>query len=445
MDRRSGRELTLASSTLILTPVPWVAWWLICSWQAGWLVAKTLLKDAMEAALDQPSADTEPDSTEYQQVLEATLGDPFSCNNRIRVLRNGVEIFPPMLEAIRQARFSVELLTFIYWQGDIAEQFAQALTERARAGVRVRVILDAIGALKMPKALVEQMRSAGVDIVWFRPTVRWKLWELDNRTHRKVLVCDDRIAFTGGVGIAEEWEGNARDPNEWRDTHFQIEGPAVQGLQAAFIDNWVESGRAVRDDVAKVARAQAPQPVGESRIRVMKTAAAVNWSPIATTFHVLLAMARHKVRITTAYFVPNAAMVKLLKETVQCGVDVQVLVPGPYHDHRVAQLAQEDEYVPLMKAGVRMWAYQPSMLHAKVVTVDDEVACVGSANFNQRSMSKDDEVALLILDETVLSELDRHFEEDCSRAEELRAEDFRRHGLFRKIKAKTMGLFRHQM
>ncbi|MFC3662930.1 phospholipase D-like domain-containing protein [Modicisalibacter luteus] len=360
------------------------------------------------------------------------------------VLRNGIEIFPLMLEAIRQARFSVDFLTFVYWKGEVARQFADGLTERASAGVRVRVILDAIGALKMSKTLIERMRAAGVDVVWFRPLARWKLWELDNRTHRKVLVCDSQTAFTGGVGIAEEWEGDARNPDEWRDTHFQVEGPAVHGLQAAFLDNWVEAGQSVHDDVAQLAHAEALKPVGKSQVQVVKTTAAANWSPIATLFHVLLTLARHKVRITTAYFVPNAAMVQLLKETVQRGVDVQILVPGPHHNHRMAQLAQEDEYAPLIQAGVRMWAYQPSMLHAKAVTVDDTVACVGSANFDQRSMSKDDELALVILDEVVLSELDRHFEEGRTHAIEMRAEDYRQRGLLRRARAAVAGLFRNQ-
>ncbi|WP_217646207.1 phospholipase D-like domain-containing protein [Halomonas korlensis] len=360
------------------------------------------------------------------------------------MLRNGIEIFPPMIEAIRQACFSVDLLTFVYWKGAVARRFADALIERAKAGVRVRVILDAIGALKMSKSLIEQMRAAGVHVAWFRPPARWQFWKLDNRTHRKVLVCDGRIAFTGGVGIAEEWEGDARNPNEWRDTHFQVEGPAVPGLQAAFLDNWVEAGRPMQDDVTQIGYAETLQPLGKSHIQVVKTTAAVNWSPIATLFHVLLTLARHKVRITTAYFVPNAAMVQLLKKTAQRGVDVQVLIPGPHHNHRMAQLAQEDEYVPLMQAGVRMWRYQPSMLHAKIITVDDVVACVGSANFDQRSMSKDDELALLILDEAVLSELDRHFEEDRTRAMEMHAEDYHQLDLFRRAKTTVASLFRNQ-
>lgn len=395
--------------------------------------------------MNQSSTTSKSTAIDYQEALETTLGIPFSCGNRVRVLRNGVEIFPPMLEAIRQARSSIEFLTFIYWKGDIAREFAEALAERARAGVQVRVILDAVGAGRMSEEWLESMNAAGVDIVWFRPPVRWKIWEVDNRTHRKVLVCDGRVAFTGGVGISEEWEGDTRNPNEWRDTHFQIEGPAVNGVRSAFIDNWVETDRSVRDEVTQILRAESLEPRGETKIQAMKTSAAVNWSPIATMFHVLLTLARHKVRISTAYFVPNPGMVRLLQETVQRGVDVQILIPGPYHDQRVAQLAQEDEYAPLLEAGVRMWAYQPTMMHAKVAIIDDSVACVGSANFNQRSMSKDDELALLLIDETIMRELDRHFEEDCLRAVEMRAEDYRQRGPFRKLKAKFLGLFRQQM
>lgn len=281
-------------------------------------------------------------------------------------------------------------------------------------------------------------------VAWFRPPVRWKLWKLDNRTHRKVLVCDGSIAFTGGVGIAEQWEGDARNPNEWRDTHFQVEGPAVQGLQAAFLDNWVETGQTVREDVAQLMGAQALKPIGKSQIQVIRTTATVNWSPIATLFRVLLNLAKHKVRITTGYFVPNADLLQLLKETVQRGVDVQVLLPGPHHNHPTAQWAQMDEYIPLLQAGVRIWEYQPSMLHAKTVTVDDTVACIGSANFDQRSMSKDDELALLILDEGVLSELDRHFKEDCRRAKQMRAEDCRQRGLLKRAKTVVASLFKSQ-
>jgi len=395
--------------------------------------------------LNHTSAASESTPIDYQEALERTLGAPFTAGNQVKVLRNGIEIFPSMLEAIRQAHSTIEFLTFIYWTGDIAQEFAEALSERARAGVQVRVILDAVGAAKMSNEWLDSMNAAGVDIAWFRPPVRWKIWEVDNRTHRKVLVCDDKVAFTGGVGISKEWEGDTRNSDEWRDTHFRIEGPAVNGVRAAFTDNWVETDRSVRDEVEQMLHAKPRDAVGSCRIQAIKTSAAVNWSPIATMFHVLLTLARHKVRIATAYFVPDPGMVRLLKETAERGVDIEILIPGPHHDERVAQLAQEDEYIPLLQAGVRMWAYQPSMMHTKTVIIDDAVACIGSANFNQRSMSKDDELALLLIDDTTVRELDGHFDEDCARATELTTEHLHRRGPLRKLLAKFVGLFRQQM
>lgn len=384
----------------------------------------------------------EPSPAEYQRVLEATLGIPFSRGNRVQVLRNGVEIFPSMLQAIRGARCSVELLTFVYWKGDIAWRFADALAERAETGVQVRLILDALGTLKMPRELVERMRTAGVDVVWFRPLLRRTFWQVDKRTHRKVLVCDGRIAFTGGVGIAEEWEGDARNAREWRETHFQVEGPAVNGLRAAFIENWLETRRPLCSDMIN---SRSLEPAGEALVQPIKTSAAVHWSTIATLMRLVLTLARRKVRITTAYFVPHAALMPLLFDAVKRGVDVQILVPGPHHDHPVAQLAREGEYAALMEAGVRMWAYQPTMLHAKVITVDDTLACVGSANFDHRSMIKDDEVAMNILDESVVHLLDQQFTEDCERAVELAPEDYRRRGLLRKAKVGMIDLFRREL
>lgn len=379
-------------------------------------------------------------SKSYQDTLEATLGIPFTPGNTVRVLRNGVEIFPAMLEAIANARKTIEFLTFVYWTGDIAQKFAHALAERARAGVKVRVILDAIGAGSMDSGLVDEMEKAGVEVVWFRPPTRWKVWQIDHRTHRKVLVCDGSVGFTGGVGIAKEWEGDARDECEWRDTHFEVRGPAVHGLRAAFIDNWVESDRPIGPiDVPPL------HPDGSALVQVMKGSAAVNWSAIATMFHVMLVTARHKVRITTAYFVPDPIMVELLIKTAGRGVDVQILIPGPHMDERLAQLAQEHAYEPMIEAGIRIWSYQPSMMHAKILTVDDTVATVGSANFNQRSMSKDDELVMLVIDAEILATLDRHFEEDIQRAVEMDASDVRHRSPVRKLASRFVSMFRQEM
>ena len=385
-------------------------------------------------------ADSLPSAEDYQHTLESTLGIPFAAGNSIRVLRNGDEIFPAMLEAIAAARETIEFLTFVYWKGAIARRFADALSARARDGVRVRVILDAIGAGAMDRTLVEQMQDAGVCVVWFRQPLRWKVWQIDHRTHRKVLVCDGRVGFTGGVGIAEEWEGDARCPAEWRDTHFEVRGPAVHGLRAAFIDNWVEAERPL--DLLPVPELAHE---GEALIQVMKGSAAVNWSAIATMFHAMLALARHKLRITTAYFVPDPAMIERLIETARRGVDVQILIPGPHMDERLAELAQEHTYASMLEAGVRIFAYQPCMMHAKLLTVDDTVAVVGSANFNQRSMSKDDELVMLVIDPPLLATLDRHFEEDRRRSIEFDIDSLEHRGPVRKLTSRFVSLFRQEM
>lgn len=355
--------------------------------------------------------EADDDTDRLVRAVETALGVSFTGGNEIRVLRNGDEIFPAMLRAIEEAREYVDLLTYIYWAGEIAERFAIALAERARAGVDVRVILDAIGAMKMSRDLVELMEEAGVTVHWFRkPT--WRVWRTSHRTHRKVLVCDGRVGFTGGIGIAEEWCGDARDPTEWRDTHFEVRGPAVAGLQASFTGNWVEGMREASELTRRVSR----EEPGSAAAMVVRSVAAIGWSDVATLLWTLLSQARRRVRIATAYFVPDDRTCKLLCETARRGVDVEVLVPGPYTDLRVCQLARAGEVAPLLEAGVRIHRYQPTMMHAKIVLVDDAVALVGSPNVNHRSMMHDDETCLVIADREVIETLDRHYDEDVSRS-----------------------------
>jgi cardiolipin synthase A/B len=341
-------------------------------------------------------------------VLEGLLGIPATAGNRIDVLRNGDEIFPAMLQAIEEAERSIDFLTFIYWTGQIAEDFADALAKRAAAGVRVRVLLDGVGARLMDKGLADRMTEAGAEVQWFRPPVQWRVWQVEHRTHRKVLVCDERVGFTGGVGIAEEWCGDARHPGEWRDTHFRVRGPAVDGLRGAFIGNWLETGQALfdEDEFADV------EPAGEACVQVVRGGAGVGWSDIAILLRALVQLAEHRVRITTAYFTPDKTFIRLLCEAVERGVQVQVLTPGPHADKRIVQLASEADYEALLDAGVELWNYQPTMLHAKVVTVDDAVACVGSSNINSRSMARDDEVSMVLFDPELTAVLDGHADED---------------------------------
>jgi cardiolipin synthase len=363
--------------------------------------------------------------------LEGVLGLPFTDGNRVTPLRNGDEIFPAMLEAIRAAESTVEMVTFVYWTGEIAETFARTLADRARAGLDVRVVLDSFGAHSMSRALVDGMEEAGVKITWFRPLGNWKLWTAGHRTHRKVLVVDQRIGFAGGVGIAEEWEGNARDPSEWRDTHFRIEGPAVLGLRAAFFSNWAETDRSA---IRQVVDSEPLPKIGEAAVQVVRGTASFGWSDIATVLDGLLALAERRIRIQTAYLAPADPWVEAFREATRRGVEVEIMIPGPHTDKRVSELAGADEIGALIDAGVSLLRYQPTMLHTKVVLVDDEIACIGSANFNQRSLLKDDELALVVIDPGLAATLAEHWAEDFAQCERTTAKSFRARGPIRRLR-----------
>lgn len=358
----------------------------------------------------------------YRRALGGLLGVPATEGNRIDVLRNGDQIFPAMLEAIRQAKSTVDFMTFVYWEASIGAEFAEALADRARAGLRVRVLLDALGAVTMNKTLVDDMSEAGAQVEWFRPVNKLRFWDSENRSHRKVLICDEDVAFTGGIGIADEWRGDARNSSEWRDTHFRLRGPAVDGIRAAFVQNWAETGHPLFEEGVDHFPVQ-PQ-VGDSIVQVVRGTAQTGWSDITTLMRALLCLARKHVRITTAYFVPDDDTCKLLADTARRGVEVEVLLPGPHIDKRFVQLASEAQYQPLLDGGVKIWAYQPTMLHAKVITVDGLVATVGSANFTNRSLVLDDEANLVIFDPAIVRQLDDDFRNDLERAEPVEAREW---------------------
>ncbi len=378
-----------------------------------------------------------------RRYLETILGVNFSADNRVEVLRNGVEIFPAMLEAIRGARISIEMLTYVYWSGTIAEKFAEALSERAISGVNVRVLLDAVGAAKMPVTLIERMRDAGVDVEWFRPITRWKVWNVDNRTHRKTLVCDNHVGFTGGVGIAEEWEGDARNPNEWRETHLRLEGSCVSGLTGAFWDDWFQMRG--YSELPEVRLTQMDGKAGDSQVQIVASNALREGSENGALLAGLMRLAQKRLFITTAYFVPNDLYIKLLIGKVQAGVDVKIIVPGRYTDQRFDQLAGEDIFQELLDGGVEIYRYQKTMMHAKVILVDDDLAMVGSTNFNNRSISKDDEVSAVVSDVSVVKQLDSHFKEDLRYCDRVHTWRWNRRGMLQRVGETVTKPFKGQL
>ncbi len=375
------------------------------------------------------------DSTRTKRMLEAVLGVPVTSGNRIDVLKNGDQIFPAMFDAIDTAERSIDFLTFVYWNGDIGKEFAKHLAAKAKAGVRVRVLLDAAGAWELDTEVVDGMDEAGCDVRWFRPIKARGALQANNRTHRKLLVCDEEVGFTGGVGIADVWTGDARNEDEWRDTHFRVTGPAVAGLRGAFFDNWAETGTDLVDEVDRFPALQCP---GELDVQVIKGVAEAGNSDVWNLFRLLIDCAQERIRITTAYFTPDEEILRRLVNASERGVSVEVLVPGPHADKRLVQVASEAAYRELLDAGVQICTFQPSMLHAKVLTADGSVCVVGSANINQRSTEYDDEVCLVIFDEAMTALLDGHRDEDLQRAEPVDLDEWEKRGLLQRIEEKAV-------
>jgi cardiolipin synthase len=379
------------------------------------------------------SGDRSRTGGDWERRFEALLGVPATEGNQVDVLRNGIRIFPAMLEAIDAATRTVDMVTFIYWHGDVAQRFADALSRAAERGCRVRVLLDAIGGRKLDDAIIDQMTDAGCDVRWFRPITRNgkpQIGELDHRTHRKILVCDSEVAFTGGVGIADEWDGDARNETEWRDTHLRIRGRAVAGLQAGFIDNWADeyddgfdpSAESLVDDTRP----------GTTTCMVLRGSAQTGASEMWRMMLTLITCATERVRIASAYFNPDDRLMEAMCDAVARGVEVSVLLPGTHADKRFVQMAGEACYAQLLEAGVKLHTYEISMMHAKVTTVDGVVASVGSANFNQRSTQHDEEADVVVFDPEVVAILDRDLDHDFESSELLDPADWAERGLLQR-------------
>lgn len=383
-------------------------------------------------------------SRQTEKYLEHTIGLQFTDGNKIEVLRNGVEIFPAMLEAIDRAKNSVLFETYVYWTGDIADRFSELLAKKSTEGLRVRVLLDSHGASPMKDTYLERMKNAGVKVAWFRP-LRWRIWDYDKRTHRKVLVCDNRVAFTGGVGIAEEWEGDARNNKEWRETHFRIEGPAVAGLSGAFWNNWIdiEGEQLPLERHFKGAYYDNP---GKTRAMVARSSPATHQSEMELVFEALLSVAKKSVTVTTPYFNIRRKTINLIKNRAKEGIVFNFLLPDNHIDKKI-ELPVADECIePLVnEPGVRFFRFQPSMIHTKVIRVDETLSCIGSPNFNQRSRKKDFEIALIVNDEGLAKTLDEHFQQDLKRSERVEPHTIKAPNLLRRITGKFLMLFREQL
>ena len=353
----------------------------------------------------------------FLRAAESLTGAPVSYGNDVELLINGDQIFPIYLEAIRDAEETVNLLTYAYWRGDIATEVADTLKAKAKAGVECNIIVDAIGAAKMDRKLVAAMRDAGVQVCFFRPPKPYAIKRLQHRTHRKLLIVDGTLGFTGGVGIAEEWTGNAQDPDHWRDTHVRVIGPVVRGLQGAFAENWLEcTGDVLAGDryLPYIEEIE-----GGGAMQVTRSSATIGDTNTEALLYLALAAAKRSIELTSAYFVPRPAFTDALVEAAERGVGIRILVPGSHIDKELVRTAGRAAYDALLAAGIEIYEYCPTMLHAKTLTVDGAWASVGSMNFDNRSFQLHDEVTLCVQSDRFAGLLHDVFERDLESSERI--------------------------
>ncbi len=382
------------------------------------------------------------DDPAFARSMSVLLGPPLLPGNRVTSLYNGDQIFPAMLEALGAAKRTITFETYIYWSGSIGRAFADALIDRARSGVQVHVILDWVGSGKMDREIIDAMAAAGVQIIKYHRPSWYTLGRLNNRTHRKLLVVDGVVGFTGGVGIADLWEGNAEDPEHWRDSHFRLEGPAVAQMQAAFMDNWIEERAELLHGDEYF---PAIEPRGTQVAQLFKSATSEASESVRLMYLLSVAAATRSIRLANAYFVPDDLSVTTLVSAARRGVRIEIIVPGRHTDTALVRSASRSRWGPLLEAGVSIYEFQPTMYHVKVMVVDELWTSVGSTNFDSRSFRLNDEANLNLLDREFAAVEIEAFERDKARSRQLTLEAWRRRPLAGRIVEWLAGLLRVQL
>jgi cardiolipin synthase len=353
------------------------------------------------------------DSPEFVRQLEALASSRAVSNTRIEPLPNGVNFYEAEIQAIAQAQKSVDWVAYIFAQGEIARRILEALTERARAGVEINLVIDAVGSFSMPKKFFAPLIQAGGHARWFHP-LRWNNWpRANNRTHRELIVIDGQVGFIGGAGVADQWWHGIKKQAPWRDTMFKVTGDAVRFLQSSFSENWLESSGEIlagekyftapenTDGAVSMVVDSSPSQGGSTRARIL--------------FQTLVASAGKSLKITTPYFLPDRSLItELVRAIEERNVQLQILLPGRHSDHGMTRSSSRATYGDLLKAGAEIYEYQPAMIHAKIMIVDDLWCVVGSTNMDYRSFGWNDEVNLAVLDPALAAKLNANFEEDLA-------------------------------
>ena len=379
---------------------------------------------------------------DFRRAMGVLLGPAILPGNEVTTLTNGDEIFPPMLAAIRAARVSLCFETFIYWSGSIGEQFADALSEAAARGVRVHVLFDWIGTRRMEPRLLDQLRRSGAEVRLYHELSWYHIGRMNNRTHRKLLVVDGHTGFTGGAGIAPQWLGNAEGPAHWRDTHYWVRGPVVAQMQAVFLGNWIKATGNVMHGPAYFPPLEA---VGDMDAQMFGSSPSGGSESMQLMFLLAITAARRSIDITSSYFVPDTMTLDALVAAAQRGVVVRILVPGRYSDVPLVRRASQARWGRLLRAGVALFEYQPTMLHCKVVVIDGHWTTVGSANFDNRSFRLNDEANLNVFSDRLAECQAQQFEADLGRSRRVSYRAWRRRPLWRRVHEAFVLLLQSQL
>jgi cardiolipin synthase len=370
-----------------------------------------------------------PDIENLMPTITGLTESTIYEGNSASIQQNG-ELFPSMLRDIDAARCSIHLETFVWWPGELERQFVEALCGKARAGVEVRLLIDAIGGARASSEKLKQLRDCGVQISIYCKPRPWNWRRFNQRTHRKLLIVDGHTGYTFGHGIGDPWLGRAQDPEHWRDTGIRLQGPVVHGLQGAFAENWVKETHCML-----VGERCFPKltPTGASKAHVVTSAASDMLSTVSVLYTIAIAAARREILIQNPYFAPDRDMAELLATAARRGVDVRLMIPGKYADHYIVRRAGCHLHKPLLQAGVRVYEYQQTFMHQKVMIVDDIWSHVGSTNFDSRSLELNDEISIGVLDTAIAAELKAAFKRDMQACDELTREIWSRRPRFQQL------------
>jgi cardiolipin synthase A/B len=405
-----------------------------------WFVFVFLFTPRIDYHLTGPVAGEDQLLRMLQEACQARL----HTGQRVEVLTNGTQFYPAMLSAIREAHHSINVEAYIFEPGQVADQIVAALADRARSGVEVRIVLDAIGSSGMLfSAAASTLSEAGCRLHYYQRLTWYRLHRANNRTHRELLIVDGRVAFVGGAGVADWWSDSAASGEPaWRDTMVRIEGPIVASLQGVFAENWLECCGEILTSEACWPPLTSAGPVDALLIR---SSPADRATASRVGFQLLMAAARETIDISTPYFLPDYTLRRFLMETAARGVRIRVIVPGPRTDQRFVRLASRRLYGPLLEAGLRIHEYQPGMTHAKALMIDGRLAVIGTTNVDNRSFEHNDEVNVAFRDPEVVARLTHDFEADLAQSLEVTYERWQRRPLLEKaLKPLTWLLERQQ-